>query len=154
MKVIIPLLVFLAFFGTSFGQSEEKKGSENKPESVEKAQEATKSANTEGGKEKSVSISSAARRSSMPANRGAAAERGSEAKEAGQGKGAETAEAARGAGASNSGRPTGNAPVVVPSARPLPPVVRPGRPNNPGNRPPGRPPGRPPVTPPGRPPGN
>lgn len=163
MKNLIISILLVSLSSLAYSQSGEKPAEEkkpatekSKPEESEKGHEIkVEATSTEGSKEKGLSISSAARRSGLPANRNSSAsESSNEAKEAGKSKGAENAQANQPNLPENTGRPAGvgNGPVVIPSARPLPPVVRPGGPANPGNRPPVRPPvNRPPA---GRPPGN
>lgn len=146
------ILLFMLLFSTSlvFGQSGEKP--ENQIPVVEKANPegtgadiSTMGTTQQGGKQKGISISSAARRRSL-VNRSAG--NISEKEEKGS--------ATPGSGASNNarsirpsqpGKPEhpGRPGVTVPPARPTPPVVRPNnpRPNKPG-------PGNVP-TPPGRP---
>jgi hypothetical protein len=164
MKKITLVTLLLLFGVVAIAQTEEKKEvkvtaiERELPENAEKGTEISKMATTtEGGKEKGLSISSAARRNSMVRERNTAGAENSEKGKERATLGAENAERAReipenaksrmnapeGRPAPQNGRPT-----VVPAARPTAPVVRPNAPVTP-NRPVTPTPNRP--TPPTRP---
>jgi hypothetical protein len=146
-KTILIALTF--FFGVAgMAQTEEKKDvkvqrvEKELPEQAAKGAEISKMATTlEGGKEKGVSISSAARKSSMGRNTVGAenAEKANDRATLGAAnaeKGIEISENAKSRANAPVERPTpqNGRPTVVPANRPNTPVVRPNTPVNP-NRP-------------------
>ena len=164
MKKTTLFILLLLFGFVAKAQTEEKKEvkvpaiEKELPEKAEKGVEISKMATTtEGGKEKGLSISSAARRNSLVRERNTAGADNSEKGRERANLGAQNAERNRelpenaksrmntpeGRPAPQNGRPT-----VVPAARPTAPVVRPNTPVTPSR--PVRPlPNRP--TPPKRP---
>ncbi|SIS53951.1 hypothetical protein [Belliella pelovolcani] len=155
MKTTAIILSIFLFVGLAKAQTEEKVETKptktELPEKAEKGSDISEMATTlEGGKEKGLSISSAARRSSLLRERAARgaenAEAGKERAEMGAAnseKGKEISNKAR-TGQMRPDRPANGARpnITVPQARPNLPIVRPGKPATP--------PGRP-ATPPGRP---
>jgi hypothetical protein len=138
--ILIPAFVFLV--GYAYAQTEEKRDPQRPTntevnENVEKGQEISNMGTTlEGGKDKGVSISGAARRSTLNRER---ASRRAENSETGRERaaiGAESAERSR--ATSNQVRPTtqtrpevpaaARPNITVPQSRPNAPVVRPNRP--------------------------
>ncbi len=154
MKTLAIICFFSLTIGLANAQSEEK--AVNKPTKTELPEKSEKGSNIsemattiEGGKEKGISISSAARRSTLIRERAAI---GAEKSEAGKEraamgpenavKGNEISEQARTRGINSSAvRPN----ITVPQARPNLPVVRPTKPEVPvrPTNPPGRPGGLP-----------
>ncbi|SNS33347.1 hypothetical protein SAMN06295967_107128 [Belliella buryatensis] len=155
MKTTAIILSFFFIIGLANAQSEKKVETKptktELPEKAEKGSEISEMATTiEGGKEKGLSISSAARRSTLMrerATKGAEnAETGRERAEMGatnSEKGKEISNQAR-AGQMRPDKPVNGARpnITVPQARPNLPIVRPGKPEKPSGRP---------ATPPGRP---
>ncbi|MFD2034229.1 hypothetical protein ACFSKL_05465 [Belliella marina] len=157
MKNLAILLLLSVCASFSYAQSTEpektKPTSTELPEKAEKGAEISQMATTiEGGKEKGISISSAARKSSLLRQR---AELGNANSEAGKERAAlGEANAEKGKEISNQARTGGDVrpalpaqatrpTITVPQARPNPPVVRPTTPERPAR----------PVTPPGGRPG-
>lgn len=150
----ISLIALMLFFGfAGMAQTEEMKEvkvpavERDRPAEAEKGAEISKMATTvEGGKEKGVSISSAARRSSMVRNNPGAdnAEKARERAALGADnaeKGKEISENARNRANAPAERPTpqNGRPAVVPASRPNAPVVRPNTPVRPTTPAPNRP---------------
>jgi len=168
--ILIPVIVF--FVGFSHAQTEEKKDpvrptNTEMNENSAKGQEISNMGTTlEGGKEKGMSISSAARRSTLMRERAAKGEENAEAGRERAAMGADNAasgreratmgaeNAERGRGISNQMRPASQMRpevpaqarpnVTVPQSRPNAPVVRPNtpapnRPTPPAGRPGGLP---------------
>jgi hypothetical protein len=164
MKKITLVTLILLFGVVAIAQTEEKKEvkvtaiERELPENAEKGAEISKMATTtEGGKEKGISISSAARRNSMVRERNTAGAENSEKGKERATLGAENAERGREIPENAKSRmnapearpaPQNGRPTVVPAARPTAPVVRPNAPVTP-NRPVTPSPNRP--TPPTRP---
>lgn len=142
MKKINLITALLLLAGVAFAQSEEKKGVKIPIVEQEVLKEASKggeisemAVKQEGGKEKGISISSAARKSSLMNGR---AVKGGAMSEKGEGK-SNNAQSMKGV---QPGKPnqTGKPETVVPPAKPTPPVVRP---NGPAQNTPKRPAGPP-----------
>ena len=157
MKKLTILFFFILLASFSFAQSTEKEKVKptktELPEKSEKGTEISQMATTvEGGKEKGISISSAARKSTLLRDKAEKTENNSESRNERANLGSTNAD--NGKEISNQAklravnRP--NIPgqvtrpnITVPRARPTPPVVRPTKPDKPGK----------PVTPPGGKPG-
>ncbi|MFC4870362.1 hypothetical protein [Negadavirga shengliensis] len=150
------ILLFMLLFSTTlaFGQAEKKPQKEipvvekTHPEAAQTGAGISNMGTTqEGGKQKGISISSAARRRSLVNTKAGSVSEGAERGRANGQTGAEVSNNARNIRPSQSGRPSnpGRPGITVPSARPTPPVVRPNKPRpnrpGPGNVP--NPPGKP-----------
>lgn len=156
------ILFFMLFFVVGLVSAQTTEKTETKapapkqelPQKTDKGEVSPEkpSASPQGARNRGVSISSAARRSTLMNANAVKSNNGNN-------KGAEAQNNSKGgkpAHAGNSGSP-GRPATVVPAARPTPPVVRPnaprGKPDNTPGRGPNKPPGRP-ATPPGKPGGN
>lgn len=157
MKSLTFLLLFSLLASNSFAQSTEKE--KTKPAKTEQPEKADKGAEisqketkVEEGKEKGISISSAARKSTLlrekAEKRAGNTEAGNKRAKLGAGNAQRGKEISNQAKSKANNRP--NIPgqvtrpnITVPRARPTPPVVRPTKPDKPGK----------PVTPPGGKPG-
>ncbi|AFL83402.1 hypothetical protein Belba_0750 [Belliella baltica DSM 15883] len=153
MKSLTFLLLFFLIAGVTFSQSTEKEKTKptktELPEKAEKGVEISqKATSTEGGKEKGISISSAARKSTLIREK--AEKKGNSSEPANEKAKLGAGNAERGKEISNQAKSRTNNKlnipgqitrpnITVPRARPTPPVVRPSRPDKPGK----------PVTPPG-----
>lgn len=128
--------------GVAFAQSREKKEvkipivEQEVPEEASKGGEISKMATTQdGGTKKGISISSAARKSSLMNGR---AVKGGEMAEKGEGK-SQNAQTMKGIPPENPAQ-RGRPAIVVPPAKPTPPVVRPNGPARNTPKPPAGPP--------------
>lgn len=153
MKSLTFLIFFSFLAGFGFSQSTEKeKTKPTKTELPQKAETSEMTTTVESGKAKGVSISSAARKSTLlrekAGKKGTNIEKGNEKANLG------AANAEKGKEISNQAKSKANIKpnipgqatrpnITVPNARPTPPVVRPTKPEKPTK----------PVTPPGGKPG-